>query len=59
MDKGNLGPALSHDLLSEDLFEVLWHDNPLDKNILSNFSKKISILVNIGPFDLKLHNQLL
>ena len=32
--------ALSHDSLSEDLFEVLWHDEALDKSSFTYFSKK-------------------
>ena len=40
---------MSHDSLSEDFFEVLWHDEVLDKSSLSHFSKKISFLGNIGP----------
>ena len=57
--QGQFGPnlvqnyaTLFHDSLSEDLFEVLWHDEALDKSSLSHFSKKISFLGN-------LHNQLL
>ena len=44
---GQFGPNLvqkyatfSHDSLSEDLFEVLWHDEALEKRNLSYFSKK-------------------
>ena len=31
---------MSHDSLFEDLFEVLWRDEALDKSSLSHFSKK-------------------
>ena len=39
---------MSHDSLSEDLFEALWHDEALDKSSLSHFSEEISFLGNIG-----------
>ena len=51
--------VMYHDSLSEDLFEVLWHDEALDKSSLTHFSKRISFLGNISPFGSKLHNQLL
>ena len=34
--------TLSHVSLSEDLFEVLWHDEALDKSSLRHFSKKFA-----------------
>ena len=64
--QGQFGPnlvqnyaTLFHDSLSEDLFEVLWHDEALDKSSLTHFSKRIFFLGNISPFGSKLHNQLL
>ena len=45
--QGQFGPnlvqkyaTLSDDSLSEDLFEILWYDEALDKSNLSHFSKK-------------------
>ena len=40
--KGQFGSSLSlsHDSLSENIFEVLCHDEALDKSSLSHFSKK-------------------
>ena len=42
---------LSDDPLSENLFEVLWHDEALyvDKSSINYFSKKISFWSDMGP----------
>ena len=45
---------MSHDSLSEDFFEVLWHDEVLDKSSLKHFSKQSSFLGNIDPIWLKI-----
>ena len=52
--EAQLGPKLqnimSHDSLSEDLLEVLWHDETqqINKSSASHFSKKIYFCGNMG-----------
>ena len=59
--QGQFGPnlvqnyaTLSHDSLSEDLFEVSWHDEALDKSSPSHFSKKKFLFGQYGPIWLKI-----
>ena len=42
---------MSHDSVSANLFEFLWHDEAqqLEKSSISHFSEKISFSGNMGP----------